>query len=133
MQIAEQSDFTADLREDLLHHDPLLACLVELIRWHGRPSTRAALSAGLPLQGGCLTPSLFARAATRAGLSSKIVRRALDEIDSILLPVILLLKGDQACVLTGWNEAGDMAKLLFPETGQGEVTLSRTAFAERYI
>ena len=29
MQIAEQSDFTADLREDLLHHDPLLACLVE--------------------------------------------------------------------------------------------------------
>ena len=133
MQIAEQSDFTADLREDLLHHDPLLACLVELTRWHGRPSTRAALSAGLPLQGGCLTPSLFARAATRAGLSSKIVRRALDEIDSILLPVILLLKGDQACVLTGWNEAGDMAKLLFPETGQGEVTLSRTALAERYI
>ena len=133
VQIAEQSDFTADLREDLLHHDPLLACLVELTRWHGRPSTRAALSAGLPLQGGCLTPSLFARAATRAGLSSKIVRRALDEIDRILLPVILLLKGDQACVLTGWNEAGDTAQLLFPETGQGEVTLSRTALAERYI
>lgn len=131
--IAGQSDFTADLREDLLHHDPLLACLVELTRWHGRPSTRAALSAGLPLQGGCLTPSLFARAASRAGLSSKIVRRALDEIDSILLPVILLLKGDQACVLTGWNEAGDTAQLLFPETGQGEVTLSRTALAERYI
>lgn len=133
VQLAEQSDFTADLREDLLHHDPLLACLVELTRWHGRPSTRAALSAGLPLQGGCLTPSLFARAASRAGLSSKIVRRALDEIDSILLPVILLLKGDQACVLTGWNEAGDTAQLLFPETGQGEVTLSRTALAERYI
>jgi len=116
-----------------LHHDPLLACLVELTRLHGRPSTRAALSAGLPLEGGCLTPSLFARAASRAGLSSRIVRRALDGIDSVLLPVILLLKGDQACVLLGWNEAGDTAQLLFPETGQGEITLARAELAERYM
>ena len=127
------SEFIADLREDLLHHDPLLACLVELTRLHGRPSTRAALSAGLPLEGGCLTPSLFARAASRAGLSSRIVRRALDGIDSVLLPVILLLKGDQACVLLGWNEAGDTAQLLFPETGQGEITLARAELAERYM
>ncbi len=127
------SEFVAELREDLLHHDPLLACLVELTRLHGRPSTRAALSAGLPLESGCLTPSLFARAATRAGLSSKIVRRALAGIDNILLPVILLLKGDQACVLLHWNEAGDTAQLLFPETGQGEITLSRNELAERYM
>nr|WP_301101850.1 type I secretion system permease/ATPase [Propionivibrio sp.] len=121
------------MREDLLHHDPLLACLVELTRLHGRPSTRAALSAGLPLAGGCLTPSLFARAASRAGLSSKIVRRPLDAIDSILLPVILLLKGDQACVLLGWNETAGTAQLLFPETGQGAVTLSRDELTERYM
>ena len=25
--------------EDLLHHDPLLGCLVEMTRLHGRPST----------------------------------------------------------------------------------------------
>ena len=130
---AGPSEFTADLREDLLHHDPLLDCLVTLTRLHGRPSTRAALSAGLPLEGGCLTPSLFARAASRAGLSSKIVRRTLAGIDNILLPVILLLQGDQACVLIGWNEAGDTAQLLFPETGQGEIKLSRDELAERYL
>ena len=130
---SEQGHFAADLREDLLHHDPLLACLVELTRLHGRPSTRAALSAGLPLEAGCLTPSLFARAATRAGLSSKIVRRALEGIDSALLPVILLLKGDQACVLLGWDESGQTARLLFPETGQGEVVLTRNELAERYM
>ena len=130
---ADTNNFAADLREDLLHHDPLLACLVELTRLHGRPSTRAALSAGLPLEKGCLTPSLFARAATRAGLSSKIVRRPLDAIDNALLPVILLLKGDQACVLLGWDEAGSSARLLFPETGQGEVSLLREALAERYL
>jgi ATP-binding cassette subfamily C protein LapB len=126
-------DFTADLREDLLHHDPLLDCLIELTRLHGRPSTRAALSAGLPLEGGCLTPSLFARAAARGGLSSRIVRRKLGAIDAALLPVILLLKGDEACVLLGWNAAGDEARLLFPETGQGEVTLTRSELAERYV
>ena len=130
---AGPSEFTADLREDILHHDPLLDCLVTLTRLHGRPSTRAALSAGLPLEGGCLTPSLFARAASRAGLSSKIVRRTLAGIDNILLPVILLLQGDQACVLIGWNEAGDTAQLLFPETGQGEIKLSRDELAERYL
>ncbi len=50
------------VREDLLHHDPLLDCLVELTRIHGRPSTHAALTAGLPLPDQGLTPSLFVRA-----------------------------------------------------------------------
>ena len=132
----EKHKFTEDLREDLLHHDPLLACLVELTRLHGRPSTCAALSAGLPLENGCLTPSLFNRAAARAGLSSRIVRRPLAKIDDALLPVILLLKGDEACVLLGWERSDDgaeRARLLFPDTGQGEITLSRAELTERYL
>ncbi|WP_428827206.1 type I secretion system permease/ATPase [Azonexus sp. IMCC34842] len=120
------------VREDVLHHDPLLDCLVELTRIHGRPSTRAALVAGLPLEKGALTPSLFGRAASRAGLSAKLVRRALDRIDAVLLPAILLLKGEEACVLLGWDESGENARLLFPETGQGSVLLSRAALASRY-
>ena len=72
------------VREDILHHDPLLDCLVELTRIHGRPSTRAALIAGLPLEKGVLPPSLFARAASRAGLSAKVVRRPLARIDDVL-------------------------------------------------
>ena len=87
--VAPPADFVADLREDLLHHDPLLACLVELTRLHGRPSTRAALTAGLPLENGSLTPSLFARAAARSGLSSRILRRGLADSDDIVLPAVL--------------------------------------------
>ncbi|HCV12981.1 MAG TPA: type I secretion system permease/ATPase [Candidatus Accumulibacter sp.] len=121
------------MREDLLHHDPLLACLVELTRLYGRPSTRAALSAGLPLGAERLTPSLFARAASRAGMASRIVRRSLDRIDGSLLPVILLLEGDEACVLLGWDDAGETARLLFAETGQGEVLLRRATLNERYL
>ncbi len=120
------------LRADVLHHDPLLDCLVELARIHGRPNTRAALIAGLPLEKGALTPSLFARAASRAGLSAKVARRSLDRIDALLLPAVLLLKGEEACVLLGWDESGTTARVLFPETGQGSVQVPRDALAERY-
>ena len=121
------------LREDLLHHDPLLDCLVELTRIHGRPSTRAALSAGLPLPKEGLTPSLFARAAARAGLSCKVVRRSLRGIDTALLPVILLLEGESACLLLGWDETGEEANLLFPESGQGAVVMARSELEQRYV
>ena len=128
----KKSHFIDGLREDTLHHDPLLDCLVELTRIHGRPSTHAALSAGLPLLKGGLTPSLFSRAAARAGFSSKVVRRPLDKIDDALLPVILLLEGDEACLLLRWDENGQTARLLFPDTGQGAVAMSRDDLAARY-
>ena len=38
---APKSEADTGIREDLLHPDPLLDCLVELTRIHGRPSTRA--------------------------------------------------------------------------------------------
>ncbi len=123
------------MREDLLHHDPLLGCLVEMTRLHGRPSTRAALTAGIPLEQGCLTPSLFARSAARAGFASKIVRRPVAQIDAALLPAILLLKGDEACILLGWEGEGESisARLLFPEAGQGEIRLTLAELDARYL
>ena len=120
------------MREDLLHHDPLLDCLVELTRIHGRPSTHAALSVGLPLPKGGLTPSLFVRAAQRAGFSSRVVRRSLEKIDAALLPVILVLKGDEAAILLGWEQDGQIARLLFPDAGQGAVVLGREELEARY-
>ncbi|HMV53539.1 MAG TPA: type I secretion system permease/ATPase [Rhodocyclaceae bacterium] len=124
---------SAVLREDLLHHDPLLDCLVEVARLNGRPTTRAALSAGLPLERGVLTPSLLPRAAARAGLSCKLLRRPLDKIDPTLLPAILLVDANNACVLVGWDDAGSIARVLFPETGQGEATISRDELLARYL
>ncbi len=127
-----RSNFISGLREDLLHHNPLLDCLVELTRIHNRPSTHAALIAGLPVTSEGLTPSLFSRAAARAGLASKVVRRPLDKIDLALLPVILLLQGDEACILLDWTKDGSEAVVLFPDGGQGSVTLAREALVARY-
>ncbi len=121
------------IREDLLHRDPLLDCLVELTRIHGRPSTRAALTAGLPMLAEGLTPSLFARAAAHAGFSAKVVRRELLKIDHALFPVILLLQNNEACLLQAWNEDRTQAQLLLPDSGQGAVTMSIDELSARYI
>ena len=80
-----------------------------------------------------LTPTLFARAAARAGMSCKVVRHPLSGIDHALLPVVLLLIDNQACLLMGWSDSGEVANLLFPESGQGAVALSRQDLESRYI
>src|SRR5262245_53576899 len=94
---------TARLREDLVHPDPLLDCLLEVARLHGLSASRASLAAGLPLQDGRLTLALAERAAARTGMAAKLQRIALDGIDTALMPVILILHGDEACVLLGWE------------------------------
>ncbi len=123
------------LREDLIHPDPLLDCLIEVCRLHGQAATRASLSAGLPLNAehrGCLTLELAERAAARAGMATRLQRLALERIDAVALPAILILRDNRACVLLGWDDAGAQARVLLPETGQGSITLSRDDLAERY-
>jgi ATP-binding cassette, subfamily C, bacterial LapB len=125
------------LREDLIHPDPLLDCLIEVCRLHGQAASRASLSAGLPLDlehQGRLTLELAERAAARAGMAARLQRVALERIDSATLPAILVLRDNQACVLLGWDTAngGRVARVLLPETGQGTVTLAEEALAQRY-
>ena len=120
------------MREDLVQPDPLLDCLVEVCRVHGLPASRASLTAGLPVVGGQLDLELAERAAARAGLSARVQRMALDDIDRAVLPAILILKGNRACVLGGWSDDGQMAEVLLPETGHGRVTLSREELLARF-
>jgi len=123
------------LREDLIHPDPLLDCLVEICRLQGQPTSRAALSAGLPLGTGekaRLSLDLAERAAARAGMATRLQRLAIDRIDTATLPVVLILQNNQACVLMGYSIDGGQARVLLPESGQGTVLLSREALAARY-
>ncbi|HEX2545953.1 MAG TPA: type I secretion system permease/ATPase [Ramlibacter sp.] len=121
-----------DLPEDLLHVDPLLDCLVQLARIHGRPATRTALAAGLPVASGGMTPALFTRAASRVGIATRILRRPLEGFDTALLPLVILLQDDQACLLVGWADDGATACVLLPESGEGEVRMPRAELAARY-
>ncbi|MBH9552185.1 type I secretion system permease/ATPase [Inhella sp. 4Y17] len=99
---------------------------------HGLPASRASLSAGLPQTGEGLSLALAERAAHRAGLTARIQRMALTGIDRVALPVILLLQDNRACVLGGWSDDGQTARVLLPESGAGEVTLSLAELEARY-
>src|SRR5437667_3125179 len=86
--------------------DPLLGCLLVLAKFFNNPVSADALTAGLPLVDHRLTPELFLRAASRAGLSAKLVKRSLNKISELVLPAVLLLKDGQACVLVRKDTAG---------------------------
>jgi ATP-binding cassette subfamily C protein LapB len=119
------------LREDLIHPDPLLDCLVEVCRLHGQGASRASLAAGLPLVQGRLNLELTERAAARAGMATRLQRLALQNIDTAALPAILVLADNQACVLLGHDDQGQ-ARVLLPATGQGAITLGQADLAARY-
>lgn len=80
--------------------DPLLECLVILTQLNHRPYSPNALLAGLPLVNQRLTPSLFVRAAERVGLEAKIFQKPIEQISNLILPTVLILKDEQACILT---------------------------------
>ncbi len=112
--------------------DALLGCLLVVARTHGQSVTADAVLAGLPLERGRLTPALFERAAHRAGLASRIVRQALDHIEPALLPAVLLLQGEQACVLLACDAATGACEVVFPELGESTVALTVDALRARY-
>ncbi|MGJ8680126.1 type I secretion system permease/ATPase [Paraglaciecola sp.] len=103
-----------------LTSDPLLDCLVLLTEHFGDPCSSEALTAGLPSTANYLSPELFPQAASRAGLSAKLVRKGLNELPKMLLPCILMLKDQQACVLQELNLEQNNAIVTLPETGGEE-------------
>ena len=115
-----------------VHNDPLLDCIVQLAKFHGRPVTRNAVRAGLPLVNNALTVELFPRAARRAGLSSRVIRQPLDTVNSLILPAILLLEERKACILTDIQAENETMTVVFPETGMGEKKIALNDLEENY-
>ncbi|MEX5559999.1 type I secretion system permease/ATPase [Pseudomonas rhodesiae] len=112
------------------HDDPLLDGLLTLCSLHYKPASRAMLTTGLPLAGQRLGPDLLPRAAARAGLQGRLLQRKLEQIPTIALPALLLLKEGRSAVLLGWE--GDTARLLLSESEGGEVQVSREALSQDY-
>lgn len=113
-------------------NDALLGCLLIVARCHGENLTRDAVMAGLPAEHQRLTPGLFARAARRARLSTQLVREPLGSLNVALLPAVLLLDDDLACVMLGWNDDRTAVRVVFPELPDAEVSIERRALSERY-
>jgi len=99
----------------------LLDIMVLYCKVYHQPYSRETLTAGLPIMPGENAPSLFSidqakglfsRAAQRAGLTSTLVERPLEQFSALQLPVILLLKDQQACILDSLSEDRSQAKII---------------------
>jgi len=89
------------------------------------------LTSGLPLPKQRLTAELLPRAAARAGLQGRLLRRSLEQIPKIALPALLLLKEGRCAVLLGWSEQGE-ARLLLSESDGGEIKIARDLLQEDF-
>jgi ATP-binding cassette subfamily C protein LapB len=107
----------------LEYPNPLLDCLVLLSKYFYNPYTADSIAAGLPITDNAMTPELFQRASQRIGISSRFVKRALKKIPDMVLPAVLLLKDKQACILLEVDRVKETAKILRPESGEGEIVL----------
>lgn len=113
--------------------DPLLGCLTILCTLLDRNISAEGLTSGLPLVDGMLTPELFVRAAQRAGVSARLVRRDLDSIGKLALPCVLLLDQQRACVLTHLRRSEGKATIILPEMGAGAREVDYAELASDYV
>jgi ATP-binding cassette subfamily C protein LapB len=67
-------------------------------KYHGRPRSAASLRAGGAADG-ALAPDQAVRLMREAGYDAAMQRRPLAQINGMMLPAVLLLKGGDACVL----------------------------------
>ncbi|MFK3771281.1 type I secretion system permease/ATPase [Pseudomonas sp. NPDC089406] len=120
---------SAQPRQDV--DDPLLDGLLILCKLHGCTASRASLCSGLPLAGQGLGLALLPRAAARAGLQARVLRRELSAISALNLPVLLILNDGRSAVLRRWGDDG-RALLLPCEAEGGEQWVETQTLAEAY-
>lgn len=121
---------TGGVAQDELQ-DSLAECLHQLAIDRGMTMSAQALVAGLPLQDGKLTPSLFVRAAERIGFSAKVVKRRLSDISDLVLPAVLLLNDGQACIFSSRGE-DKQARIILPGTGGGVTSIGYKELRKLY-
>jgi len=127
---------------DTLTTDPLMQCLVILTKLNHKPTSAEVLASGLPFEPGSEKQRLFSidnskanfsRAAEKAGFISQLQRRELKDIPSLVLPVILTLKGDNACVLLEINRKDKTAQVIIPSLDEAPVQVNMEKLEEGYL
>ncbi len=113
-------------------NDSLLGCLLLACRTHQIATTKDALTAGLPLRNGKMTPALFKRAAERENLVVTILKKPIDKIRPEFLPVTLLLNNDEACKLVSIDSKTSSVRVIYPELGDSEVVVPFAEIAAQY-
>lgn len=108
--------------------DPLLVALSIYTKRYGKSYSIEAITADLPVAPGKATAEMFSihnpkavfsRAASRAGFKAKLVQRPINGISPLVLPVILILKDQSACILEQIDRNKKEALIIVPEDDEG--------------
>jgi ATP-binding cassette subfamily C protein LapB len=130
------------MTNEYIKNDKLLDTLVLFTKLYHKPFTHEELTYGLPIDkeekyvelfSTNRSSGLFSRAAKRAGLKSKLVRRDLQNISPLLLPAIIVLKNRDACILEEISDDGKQMKIVLPESGESETWVSIEKLSKQYI
>jgi ATP-binding cassette subfamily C protein LapB len=113
--------------------DPLADALLYLAAHHGRAISRDALLAGLPILDGRLPAPLFERAAARAGLEAKTVRRRLSEIPALVLPAVLCMRDGSTRILVAIDADAKTASVVDPSVNAPARTRSFSDLSAEYL
>ena len=122
-----------------VNEDSLLDVFVLFTKLFHKPFTKEALLSGLPIHdtqklfSKDSSKSLFSRVAARAGLKSTLVERSIENMLGLHLPVILLLSGDNVCILEEFNEDKTQAKIIYAEGNGLEQWLSVEDLEKEYL
>ncbi|PCK07314.1 MAG: type I secretion system permease/ATPase [Alteromonadaceae bacterium] len=123
-RLNEELDLNTELQ------DPLLSSLVFLTKYYGKPYSGQALTSGLPLVDGKITPELLPRAALRGGLDAKLVKKDIVKIPDLLLPCILALNDGRYCVLLA--KTSEKADVAWPELHDSHDDVALSDLQELY-
>ncbi len=123
------SDFVSPGLVD--YEPPVLRCLSLVAGLLGRPVSTVALKAGMP-QGRERPPlAVCIRAAEQAGLIVRTFHKPrIQDISSLIMPCILVLQNDQACILSALED--DHAEVIFPQGGGTSKRLSLEQLQPQY-
>ena len=112
--------------------DPLLSSLIYISHYYGQPHSEPSIVSDLPLTDGKLTPSLFIRAAEKAGLVAKAAQLPLLDISPMLLPVIALLKDGSNCVILSIDREANEAEIVLPQSEGIAHSISMEELQQQY-
>lgn len=127
---AEARDPAAGARR-AVSDDPLAHALAWLTRHHGRGRSAQSLLAGLPTAERMDGP-LAVRALQEAGFHAGLVERRIGDLSALLLPAVLLLKENDACILTGRHADGKTYDVVMPGEAEQRCTATEADLSTAY-
>ena len=106
--------------------DSLLDALVTYSKFYNKAYSKESLVHDLPIEKGKENPELFSlnsskglfsRAAANAGLKTKFIKKDLDEISNLQLPIILLMNNSNSCIVDSFSEDRKKIKIISELSG----------------